>query len=161
MKQEEIRIQYRKYKIEEVPGDVLELIEHARGAIQKAYAPYSRFKVGAALKLANGKIITGNNQENVAYPSGLCAERVALFYANAQYPDEAVMDLLIMAESGDAGVTENPVVPCGSCRQVLQETENRYHQNIRVILVGKEEAWIFESGSQLLPLNFTDDYLPK
>ncbi|MEA3446846.1 MAG: cytidine deaminase [Bacteroidota bacterium] len=160
MKQEELHIHYQRYNYQEIPKNVNELLEHARDAIKRAYAPYSKFRVGAAVRLENGVIITGNNQENVAYPSGLCAERVALFYANAKYPDIPVVDLLIMAESGDNGITEQPVSPCGSCRQVLQETELRYNKDIRVMLAGKEEVWIFENGSQLLPLNFTDDFMP-
>ncbi|MDA3820982.1 MAG: cytidine deaminase [Candidatus Delongbacteria bacterium] len=160
MKQEELHIQYQRYNYQEIPENVKELLEHARDAIKRAYAPYSKFRVGAAVRLGNGVIITGNNQENVAYPSGLCAERVALFYANAKYPDVPVLDLLVMAESGDHGITKQPVSPCGSCRQVLQETELRYNNDIRVMLAGKDEIWIFENGSQLLPLNFTDDFLP-
>ncbi len=160
MKKEELKISYQRYGYNELPTDVKELVERAKDAISRAYAPYSKFRVGAAVRLENGMIITGNNQENVAYPSGLCAERVALFYANAEYPDVPVMDLLVMAESGDAGITDQPVSPCGSCRQVLQETETRYEQEMRVILAGKEEVWIFENGSQLLPLNFTEDFLP-
>ncbi|MFO7880097.1 MAG: cytidine deaminase [Bacteroidota bacterium] len=160
MKQEKLHIDYKRYTYNEIPSDVKELLQSARSAISRAYAPYSKFRVGAAVRLENGMIVTGNNQENVAYPSGLCAERVALFYANAEYPDVPVSDLLVMAESGDTGITEQPVSPCGSCRQVLQETESRYEADIRVILAGKEEVWIFENGSQLLPLNFTDDFLP-
>ena len=150
MKSEEIRIQYQKYSIDELPTDLKELREYARLAVGRAYAPYSRFKVGAAVRLANGEIITGNNQENVAYPAGLCAERVALFYANARYPDVPVSDLFVIAESGNTGITEKPVTPCGSCRQVLQETEMRYKKEIRVTLCGKTEAWVFKNGSQLL-----------
>ncbi len=160
MKQEQLHIQYQRLNYQEIPENVRELVEHARDAISRAYAPYSQFRVGAAVRLKNGVIITGNNQENVAYPSGLCAERVALFYANAKYPDVPVVDLLVMAESGENGITEQPVSPCGSCRQVLQETELRYNKDIKVMLAGKEEVWIFENGSQLLPLNFTDDFLP-
>ncbi|MFW5805622.1 MAG: cytidine deaminase [Bacteroidales bacterium] len=160
MKQESLHINYQRYTYQEIPENVKELITHAKDAIQRAYAPYSKFRVGAALRLENGVIVTGNNQENVAYPSGLCAERVALFYANSKYPDVPVLDLLVMAESGENGITEQPVSPCGSCRQVLQETELRYNKDIKVMLAGKDEVWIFENGSQLLPLNFTDDFLP-
>lgn len=161
MKSEEIRIQFQRYLLEELPEDLTELMNEAKKAINRAYAPYSRFRVGAALRLANNEIISGNNQENLAYPSGLCAERVALFYANAKYPDVAVNDLLVIAESDKNGITEQPVTPCGSCRQVLQETEMRYKKDIRIILCGKTEAWVFKNGSQLLPLNFTEDFLPE
>lgn len=158
MKLEEIKIQYKKYQRDEVSEDILELLKHAEEAVKRAYAPYSKFSVGAAARLENGEIVTGNNQENVAYPAGLCAERVVLFYANAKYPEVAVTDLLVVAESGSQGVTEMPVTPCGSCRQVMQETESRYHKHMRVILAGKDELWVFENGSQLLPLNFTEDF---
>jgi cytidine deaminase len=161
MKLEEIKIQYEKHQRDEVSEDILELLKHAEEAVKRAYAPYSKFSVGAAVRLANGEIITGNNQENVAYPAGLCAERVALFYANAKYPDIPVTDLLVVAESGNQGITEMPVTPCGSCRQVMQETESRYHKHMRVILAGKEELWVFENGSQLLPLNFTEDFFTE
>ncbi|MEA1874247.1 MAG: cytidine deaminase [Bacteroidota bacterium] len=161
MKQEEIKIQYKKYRRDELDNDVLELLQHAEKSMKNAYAPYSKFHVGAAVKLANGKIITGNNQENAAYPSGLCAERVALFYANAEYPNIPVTDLIVVAESGSQGITEVPVSPCGSCRQVMQETESRYHKHMRVMLAGKEELWVFDNVSQLLPLNFTDDFFAE
>jgi cytidine deaminase len=161
MKNEEIHIQYSSYQLNEIDTQTKELLEHAKAAMKNAYSPYSRFQVGAALRLENGEIITGNNQENAVYPVGLCAERVALFYANANYPNIAVTDLLIIAESGDNGITEIPVSPCGSCRQVMHETETRFNHNIRLILVGKTEVRIFERSSDLLPLVFGDKYLPE
>ncbi len=161
MKHEELKIQYKTYRIDEADQDVLELLEHAKNAVDNAYSPYSKFSVGAAVRLKNGVVVTGNNQENVAYPSGLCAERVALFYANSKYPDVPVTDLLIIAKSNKTEISELPVTPCGACRQVMQETESRYHQDMRVILAGREELWEFKNGSQLLPLSFSEDFLPK
>lgn len=124
----------------------------ALAAAGRAYAPYSRFRVGAAARLADGRIVAGNNQENAAYPSGLCAERVALFYAGAQYPGVPVQMLAIVAED-EAGVKEH-ISPCGACRQVLLETEQRQGEPLRVLLCGREKAVIFPSAASLLPLCF-------
>jgi cytidine deaminase len=135
--------------------DILEknLVEVAKEASQKAYAPYSRFQVGAAVLLANNEIVAGNNQENAAFPSGLCAERTAVFYANAHYPGEAVKTIAIAAfDKND--YTETPVTPCGACRQVILETEKRYNHPVRMILYGKKEVYIIEKISDLLPLAF-------
>ena len=121
-------------------------------AAGRAYAPYSGFQVGAAALLAGGGIVTGNNQENAAYPSGLCAERVALFYAGATYPRVAVRKLAIVAQDG-AGIRER-ISPCGACRQVLLETEQRQGEPIEVWLCGREKAIVFPSAASLLPLCF-------
>ncbi|GHT09950.1 cytidine deaminase [Bacteroidia bacterium] len=129
------------------------LIDKAKEATFKAYAPYSKFQVGAAALLANGEIVTGNNQENVAFPSGLCAERTTLFYANAQYPDHSVKSLAIAAyTNGD--FLEKPISPCGACRQVILETEMRYNQAIRILLYGEKDIYIIEGINDLLPLAF-------
>jgi len=129
------------------------IIDCAKDACSRAYAPYSQFRVGAAVLLANGEIVTGNNQENVAFPSGLCAERTALFYANSQYPKQAVKSLAIAAYTqGD--FVESPISPCGACRQVILETEMRYKNPIRIYLYGKKEIYIIEGINDLLPLAF-------
>jgi len=129
------------------------IIDCAKDACSRAYAPYSQFRVGAAVLLANGEIVAGSNQENVAFPSGLCAERTALFYANSQYPEQAVKSLAIAAYTqGD--FTDNPVSPCGACRQVILETEMRYKNPIRIYLYGKKEIYIIEGINDLLPLAF-------
>jgi len=129
------------------------LIDSAKIACSRAYAPYSQFQVGAAVLLANGEIITGNNQENVAFPSGLCAERTALFYANSQYPEQAVKSLAIAAYTqGD--FVELPISPCGACRQVILETEIRYQSPIKIYLYGKKEIYVVEGIKDLLPLAF-------
>lgn len=130
----------------------------AAEAAHKAYAPYSKFRVGAAVRLSNGKIITGNNQENAAYPSGLCAERVTLFYANAQYPTEIVTHIMIYAET-DEGVLKQPITPCGACRQVIIEKENVQGQPIEICLAGAETTYILKSAQELMPLSFVPDSL--
>ena len=129
-----------------------ELIEVAKASTESAYAPYSKFKVGAAVLLENGEIITGNNQENVAYPSGLCAERVAVFYANAKFPNTKIK-MIAVAAYFQNDYTDH-ISPCGSCRQVLQEVEARYKSPIRILLYGKNEIYIVESAKDLMPLNF-------
>ena len=137
----------------ELEPEEKKLIDCAKEACSRAYAPYSQFHVGAAVLLANGEIITGSNQENVAFPSGLCAERTALFYANSQYPEQAVKSLAVAAYTqGD--FIASPISPCGACRQVILETEMRSKSPVRIFLYGKTEVIIIEGIGQLLPLAF-------
>lgn len=138
---------------DELPVDEKELVKKARLAAQKSYSPYSGFKVGAALLLQNGEIITGNNQENAAYPSGLCAERTAIFWANSQYPDVPVTKIAITAFKNGETVSI-PVAPCGACRQVMIETEARFKTPVKTILDSNGEIWVIEKASDLLPLFF-------
>lgn len=138
----------------ELPESEHVLIEKAHEAAQRAYAPYSDFKVGAALLLADGTIVKGNNQENIAYPSGLCAERVALFYAGATYPGTAVKTIVVVAE-GNLIAEDECVSPCGSCRQVIAESESRQETPIRIILVSRDgKTWIFDSVKDILVFPF-------
>jgi len=156
MKKKKIHIEYLHFEaINELDVSTIELIESARNAMGKAYAPYSSFQVGAALRLEDNSIVEGNNQENAAYPSGLCAERVALFYAGAQYPMAKVKEIAIIASSlKDAGFTEI-VTPCGSCRQVMLETQSRQNLNMRIILVSTEgKGIILEKVDDLIPFSF-------
>jgi cytidine deaminase len=140
---------------DELLSEEKNLIDHAKEACSRAYAPYSQFQVGAAVLLANGEIVTGNNQENVAFPSGLCAERTTLFYANSRFPEQAVQSLAIAAYTkGD--FVESPISPCGACRQVILETAMRYQSPIRIFLYGKNEIYIVGSIKDLLPLAFTE-----
>lgn len=139
--------------INELTHEDLLLANKAIEAAQNAYAPYSSFMVGAALYLDNGEIITGNNQENAAYPSGLCAERVALFWAGAQYKDVPVKSLAIAAFK-DGIMTDTPITPCGSCRQVLAECEYRFKKPISLILLGKNKIYKLKQSTHLLPLGF-------
>ena len=138
----------------ELPAIEKELIDAAKRAAEKAYAPYSQFKVGATILLGDSVFVSGNNQENVAYPSGLCAERTAMFYANAQHPELSPQMIAIAAYTQETGFTEKAISPCGACRQVLLEAENRYRQPIRVLLYGESEIVIVQSIKDLLPLGF-------
>jgi cytidine deaminase len=138
-----------------------ELIQKARKAVENSYAPYSRFHVGAALRLKSGEIICGNNQENVAYPSGLCAERVALFYASATHPGESIETIAITALAQDFDIAE-PVAPCGACRQVMGEYEKNQGKNIKVIMMSNNNTYyVVESCKSLLPIIFEADQLKK
>jgi cytidine deaminase len=130
------------------------VVNKAFEAMEKAYAPYSKFKVGAALLLEDGQIIQGNNQENIAYPSGLCAERVALFHAGAQFPGLAV-DLICIVAKGDLMPISQLLSPCGACRQVMLESENRQNKPIRIILVNQDNRTMcIDSVQNLLPFGF-------
>ncbi len=153
MKEKKITLRIREYQLEELDETSQELVKKARQATEDAYAPYSSFRVGAALLLENGEIITGNNQENAAYPSGLCAERVAVFYAGARYPDVAIVALALTARKKET-FTEEPAYPCGACRQVLMEAENRSGKPIRIIMAGKNKIDVVDSVKELLPKNF-------
>lgn len=138
-------------------GDA-ELVNRAREAAKNAYAPYSGFYVGAAALLDNGMIITGSNQENAAYPSGLCAERVALFSAVSNFRSNAITTIAIAAYNG-LEFTAKPISPCGACRQVLLEYEKRQQTPIRIILYGKEAVYTASSALSLMPLCFDSSYL--
>lgn len=136
-----------------------EVVDAARAATANSYAVYSNFNVGAAVRLSNGIIVSGSNQENAAYPSGLCAERTTLFWANSQYPNEAVETLAIAARTAQ-GELEMPIPPCGACRQVILETEKRFGNTIRIILYGAKQCYIIEDGIKaLLPLSFDSAFL--
>lgn len=135
------------------------LLLEAKKILKNAYAPYSNFHVGAAILLDNGKIVTGNNQENAAYPSGLCAERVAIFYAGAHYPNVSVNTIAISVKSKNVVIKE-PLSPCGGCRQVIAEYENKSGKPIRIIMSGeKGQIYIAKSIESLLPLMFSKKYL--
>jgi cytidine deaminase len=138
---------------EELDEQYRDLIKSAYEACSTSYAPFSKFCAGAAALLENGKIIRGSNQENEAYPSGLCAERVAVFCANSSYPDIAVVAIAITASVSGTHVKE-PVYPCGSCRQSLLQSEKRFRKNIRIFMVGSEKIQMVESVKDLLPLEF-------
>jgi cytidine deaminase len=155
METREIKIIVHEFaNIEELPLNDQQLLGEARKVTAKAYAPYSGFHVGAAILLGNGEIVTGNNQENSAYPSGLCAERVAMFYANANYPDSEVTTLAVSASKNGMLVKE-AVKPCGACRQALAETEVRFQKPIRIILDGQDSIMVLQGVESLLPLSFS------
>ena len=141
------------YEYDELNDTDRALLDDAIEATRRSYAPYSHFSVGAAARLSDNTIVTGTNQENAAYPSGLCAERTTLFYANSQYPDQAVMTLAIAART-EKDFIDTPIPPCGACRQVILETEKRYKQPIRILLYGKKCIYEVQSIGHLLPLSF-------
>ncbi|SNU02969.1 cytidine deaminase [Prevotellaceae bacterium MN60] len=132
------------------------LIEEAKAATHHSYAPYSHFHVGAALLLKNGIMVPGCNQENAAFPSGLCAERSAIFAAGAQYPDQAVTMLAIAVRNSKGEFLEEPASPCGSCRQVIIETETRFKQPVRILLYGTKHTYVMDGIKELMPLSFTE-----
>ncbi|MCQ2284485.1 MAG: cytidine deaminase [Bacteroidales bacterium] len=144
----------------ELAEDVLHLIHEAENAAQRAYAPYSKFQVGAAILMNNGKVVTGNNQENAVYPCGICAERAAAFAASSQYPDVPFNKIAITAINPVSPLTQ-PISPCGICRQALFEYEEKFNQPIEVILTGQEgPIYVLQSIAALLPYTFHAGFLP-
>jgi cytidine deaminase len=152
MKTDEIIITVRTVSVDALPDDARRWMSMAAEAAGKAYAPYSHFRVGAVAVLSDGTAVTGNNQENAAYPSGLCAERVALFSAGAAYPGVAVKALVLAAVVD--GVVQDVISPCGACRQVLLETERRQGSPVTVMLCGRREVRMVDSAEALLPMGF-------
>ena len=154
MTSKEIKIAYKEYEtIDELEPRDKELAHAAIEAMQGSYAPYSNFNVGAAVMFEDGEIVKGANQENAAYPSGLCAERTALFYASASRPDKAMKALAIVAGQ-NGNICESPATPCGACRQVMAQYQTKSGIPMRVILVGSGKIWRFEKVDDLLPLIF-------
>jgi len=136
-----------------------EILNQAEEAAKNAYAPYSQFYVGAALRLKNGIIVLGTNQENVAYPSGLCAERVAIFSASTNHPNEPIESMAITVNTTKSSIID-PLSPCGNCRQVIMEYQHKQQSPIRLILASQsDKVWIFEDAAALLPFGFEADYL--
>ena len=145
--------------ISDLPEQDRLLVAEARKSVGQAYAPYSHFQVGAALRLENGVILRGNNQENASYPIGLCAERVAVFAAGANYPGIRILSLAITANSTHFHVNK-PITPCGACRQAIAEYEHRYQQPIRLIMVGESgKVLVADSIQHFLPYQFNADDL--
>ncbi|NLN94714.1 MAG: cytidine deaminase [Bacteroidales bacterium] len=162
MKENTFQIKMTQYDHrKELPFADQELVNLAFEAAQNAYSPYSGFAVGAALRLANGVVVTGNNQENAAYPSGLCAERVAMFCAASQYRGIAIESIAIVAQNENFDIHE-PFTPCGACRQVMVEYEQLHQVNLRVILATKSGKCVVVEGMEnLLPLAFLAKYLKE
>ena len=154
MTNKEIKIAYKEYaSLDELEQKDRELAQAAIDATSQAYAPYSRFNVGAAVLFEDGVIVKGANQENAAYPSGLCAERTALFYASASRPDKA-MTAIAIAAGQNGKLCETPATPCGACRQVMAQYQLKSGLPMRVLLVGAHTIWSFEKIDDLLPLIF-------
>lgn len=145
-------------RAEELTDGERTLIDKAIEATYRSYAKYSHFNVGAAVRLANGTDVIGCNQENAAYPVTLCAERTALFSAAAQYPDQPVVMIAIAARNA-SGLLAEPITPCGSCRQVLIETEQRYGRSIRILLYGTNHVYVIDGIKHLMPLSFNEEQL--
>jgi len=154
MTQKEINIRYAEYSsLEEMDAQDRELAEAAIKAMNNAYAPYSHFHVGAAVRISNGDIVQGSNQENAAFPSGLCAERTALFAAGARYPDK---DFLSIALAGGVygQLGAHPATPCGACRQVMAQYQAKSGKPLSVIMVASGKIWKFEKVDDILPMIF-------
>lgn len=145
---------YKEYaSIDELSELDKKMVSSAKDAQRKAYAPYSNFQVGAAILFEDGTIVSGSNQENIAYPSGLCAERTAMFYAQSSYPEKTITAIAITSATANVP-NSKPVFPCGSCRQVLLESELRNGKPIRVVCVGANQIVEVASAASLLPLHF-------
>jgi cytidine deaminase len=145
--------------VDELPEDDRKLIDEARKSVRNAYAPYSRFNVGAAVRLDNGQVVLGNNQENASYPIGMCAERVAIFAAAANFPASKISTIAITAQSGQF-LIDQPVTPCGACRQAIAEYEHRYQHPIRLVMTGETgTVLVAESIKNFLPYQFNGDDL--
>lgn len=155
MKTFEISTSVEQLDFAELTADEQQLAEKAKDATYRSYAPYSNFSVGAAILLSNGEVVTGANQENVAFPSGTCAERTAAFYAHAQNPDAAFVEIAIAARGLDGEFVASPISPCGACRQALLQYELLYGNKIKVLLIGRDYAYRFPSIASLLPFAFT------
>jgi cytidine deaminase len=154
MTSKEIRIVYNEYEsLDQLDPRDRELAQAAIEATKSSYAPYSNFNVGAAVRLDNGEIIKGSNQENAAYPSGICAERTAMFYASANYPENAMTAIAITA-SQNGTLCDNPATPCGSCRQVMAQYQTKGGQPMEILLIGGKKIWKFGKVDDVLPLIF-------
>jgi len=155
MEQKTLTINVNEYEYSELSVFDRQIVDEAIEATKNSYAPYSNFNVGAAIRLSDGSIVRGANQENAAFPVGLCAERAAIFAAQSATPELAITDLAIAAKNVN-GLMSHPISPCGSCRQVILEMEERYKQPIRILLYGTEKVYQVDSVRDLLPLCFVD-----
>ena len=154
MTNQEIHITYQEYKsIDELNPEDRELAAEAIKAMEGAYAPYSHFHVGAAVRMSNGQIVRGANQENAAFPSGLCAERTAMFAAGARYPDKDMLSIAL-AGGGMGRLGAQPATPCGACRQVMAHYQAKSGKPMSVIMISADKVWKFEKVDDILPLIF-------
>ena len=156
MKQLQTTLTYIEASYDELTDAQRTLVDRARAATETSYAPYSKFRVGAAIRLSNGEIVSGSNQENAAYPSGICAERTAAFYAHAAFPEARFEAIAIAAIGTDGNEIVDPVAPCGACRQSLLEFETLAKDNVEVILVGSRAIYILPSVKSTLPFASTE-----
>lgn len=159
MKEVLLQTKVRVCSYDELPDADKAVVNAARGATANSYSTYSNFSVGAAVRLCDGTVVCGSNQENAAYPSGMCAERTTLFWANSNYPSSPV-EVMAVAARNAQGELEMPITPCGACRQVMLETERRFGNTIRIILYGSRQCYVIDDGVKaLLPLSFDSGFL--
>ncbi|MBL87170.1 MAG: cytidine deaminase [Winogradskyella sp.] len=160
MKEVKIESMFTVYEdLSELPDDIQQLMQSAIETREKAYAPYSKFKVGAAILLDNNEVIIGSNQENASYPSGLCAERTAIYFAGAKHPASKILKMAITASSQNQ-ITDSPIPPCGACRQAISEYEIKQEQPIEIYFMGATGKVIKSNSlSNLLPLAFDRGFL--
>lgn len=156
MKDLQLKPIIKECQLDELTTEEQTLVKMSITATERSYAKYSRFHVGAAIQLANGVQMMGCNQENAAFPAGICAERSAIFAAGAQYPDVPVTTIAIAARDTTGQLTKDPVSPCGTCRQVMIETETRFHHPLRIILYGEHRLFVMDGIKNLMPLSFTE-----
>lgn len=156
MEYKKLIIDFELCQLDELSNTEQILVQKAIEATDTAYAKYSHFYVGAAALLGNGEIVIGSNQENAAFPSSLCAERTAIFAAQANYPEQPI-DMIAIAAKNDNGLLKNPITPCGACRQVMLEIEDRYQRPVKVLLYGENGVYRIASVKDLLPFSFVDD----
>lgn len=154
MKEKDFVLRIQQLQREELDTSLRMLVEKAEAMTTTAYAPYSNFSVGAAIMLEDGTVVTGSNQENAAFPSGTCAERSAAFYAGANFPDKTFSVIAVAARDEKGNLTQQPISPCGGCRQALLEYEKRAGRDVKVILTGRDYVYILPSVKSLLPLAF-------
>lgn len=155
MEQKVLPIEYQVCSFDELDDKDRHLIESAKAATDNSYAKYSHFRVGAAVMFDDGTEMIGSNQENAAFPSSLCAERTAIFAAQAYHPEKRI-DTLAIAARNENGFLPSPITPCGACRQVVLEIEDRYQSEVRILLYGTKGVYIFKSIKDLLPFSFVD-----
>ncbi len=160
MKEYEIHTRVTVLSEQELSNPERELVKAARKATESSHSPYSHFQVGAALRLQDGEVIVGSNQENASYPVGTCAERTALFWCGANRPGAVITDIAIAAQTG-GHFTPTPISPCGMCRQALLEVEHRQGAPIRVLLAGENGTHCIGSVRELVPLSFDADSLTE
>lgn len=160
MKEVKIESIFKVYEgLSELPNDIQQLMQSAINTRENAYAPYSKFKVGAAILLDNNEVVVGSNQENASYPSGLCAERTAIYYAGAKYPNAKILKIAITASSQNQ-VTDSPIPPCGACRQSISEYEIKQEQPIEIYFMGATGKVVKSNSlANLLPLGFDRSFL--
>jgi len=160
MKDKVISTVIKECEMGELTAEEQSLVNSAIAALSNSYAPYSHFNVGAALRLCNGEVVTGANQENASFSVTVCAERSAIFNAQSNCPEQPVAAIAIAAKNA-GGLLAEPISPCGVCRQALLEIERRYRQDIRIYLYGTRRVYIAESVKDLLPLSFTDETMER